>query len=176
MSERDSQPGSPAAQGGGEPRRPVARSIASPGPPSCARRGNGPVGQWPLQSFLELGAYPSAVPCARLHARQLMWEWELAGLSDDIEILVSELLTNAVNASQSLGQLLPVRLWLLSDRASVLILVWDGDPRPPVRVDAGGESEGGRGLLLVETISDRWDWYVPQDTGGKAVWALVARP
>ncbi len=31
--------------------------------------------EWPLQSFLELGALPGAVPSARLHARHLMWEW-----------------------------------------------------------------------------------------------------
>jgi hypothetical protein len=34
-----------------------------------------------------------------------------------------------------------------------------------------GDAESGRGLLLVETISDKWDWYFPQDTGGKVVWA-----
>ena len=32
---------------------------------------------WPLRSSLELGALPAAVPCARLHARQLAWEWGL---------------------------------------------------------------------------------------------------
>jgi hypothetical protein len=31
--------------------------------------------QWPLRSFLELGALPGAVPYARLHARQVLWEW-----------------------------------------------------------------------------------------------------
>ena len=31
----------------------------------------------PLRSYLELGALPTAVPCARLHARHLMWEWGL---------------------------------------------------------------------------------------------------
>ena len=35
--------------------------------------------QWPLQSSLELGAFPGAVPCARLHARQMLWEWRLTG-------------------------------------------------------------------------------------------------
>src|ERR1035437_2091178 len=54
---------------------------------------------WPLQSRLELAALPSAVPCVRLHARQLLWEWRLAALAETIELLVSELATNAVNAS-----------------------------------------------------------------------------
>jgi hypothetical protein len=35
---------------------------------------------WPLRSSLELGALPTAVPCARLHARHLVWEWGLDGL------------------------------------------------------------------------------------------------
>jgi hypothetical protein len=50
----------------------------------------------PLRSYLELGALPTAVPCARLHARHLMWEWGLMRLTADIELAVSELVTNAV--------------------------------------------------------------------------------
>jgi hypothetical protein len=56
--------------------------------PSAAR--------WPLESFLELGAFPGAVPCARLHTRQVLWEWGLAALGETSELLVSELVTNAV--------------------------------------------------------------------------------
>jgi anti-sigma regulatory factor (Ser/Thr protein kinase) len=129
-------------------------------------------GEWPLQDFIELGALPGAVPCARLHVRQVLWEWGLTGLSECVELLVSELVTNSVAASQSLERIFPVRLWLLSGRARVLILVWDANPQPPVRTVAGVEDESGRGLLLVETISSRWDWYVPhQGVGGKVVWA-----
>ncbi len=47
--------------------------------------------QWPLHSYLELGALPTAVPCARLHARHLLREWGLNGLAADAELLVSEL-------------------------------------------------------------------------------------
>jgi anti-sigma regulatory factor (Ser/Thr protein kinase) len=100
--------------------------------------------------------YPGAVPCARLHVRQLMWEWGLVGLSENVEILVSELVTNAIHASQSLERAFPVGLSLLSDKSRVLILVWDANPRPPVRMDVNEEAETGRGLLLVETLSDQW--------------------
>ncbi len=127
---------------------------------------------WPLQSFLELGALPGAVPCARLHARQLLWEWGLTALRDDVELLVSELVTNAVRASQSMEQVFPVRLRLLSDRSQVLILVWDANPQPPVPIDPG-EDETGRGLVLVEALSERWDWGATPDTGGKMVWCIV---
>src|SRR5579862_5146488 len=54
---------------------------------------------WPLCSYLELGALPTAVPCARLHARHVLWEWGLNGLAADTELLVSELVTNAIKAT-----------------------------------------------------------------------------
>jgi anti-sigma regulatory factor (Ser/Thr protein kinase) len=134
------------------------------------RRANGP---WPLQDFLELGALASAVPCARLHARQILREWGLASLGEITELLVSELITNAVKASRAIRQGSPVRLWLVSDRAQVLILVWDASPRPPVRSDASREAENGRGLVLVEAISAQWGWYGSRDSDGKFVWAIA---
>jgi len=131
--------------------------------------------EWPLRSFLELGALPGAVPCARLHARNVLWEWGLTHLSESVELLISELITNAIKASQSAERILPVRLSLSSDNQRVLIQVWDANPQPPVRVDANDDAESGRGLLLVETLSEHWDWYVPQDMGGKVVRSLVIR-
>jgi anti-sigma regulatory factor (Ser/Thr protein kinase) len=136
-------------------------------------QGMGMDSEWPLQDFIELGALPGAVPCARLHARQLMCEWGLTGLSESIELLVSELVTNAMHASRAMEPISPLRLWLLTDKTRVMILVWDGSPQPPERMNISGDGESGRGLLLVETISDKWDWYFPQDIGGKVVWALL---
>ena len=91
---------------------------------------------WPLRSCLELGAFPSAVPCARLHTRQIVWEWGLGGIAETVELVVSELTTNAVNASAvaagpargKAGWLAPrwVALFLASDRHQVLVQVWDG--------------------------------------------------
>jgi anti-sigma regulatory factor (Ser/Thr protein kinase) len=130
---------------------------------------------WPLRDFLELGALPTAVPCARLHARLLVREWGLATMVGNVEILVSELVTNAVHASRALGPVFPVRLWLLADAARVLIIVWDASPQLPVRAEISTEAESGRGLLLVEMLSDEWGtWAVP--AGGKTVWALTGTP
>jgi anti-sigma regulatory factor (Ser/Thr protein kinase) len=145
-----------------------------PVPPS-GRDGKSMTGEWPLQDFLELGALPGAVPCARLHARQVMWEWGLAALAGSAEIIVSELVTNAVHAARSLEWTSSVRLWLLSEKARVLILVWDANPQQPARVHADEEAESGRGLLLVETISDQWGSFATQETGGKTVWAAVTQ-
>jgi anti-sigma regulatory factor (Ser/Thr protein kinase) len=94
-------------------------------------------------------------------------------------LVVSEIVTNAVQASRSLVQQPGVlRFWLLSDKERVLILVWDASPRAPV---PSGQSPGhpyerGRGLILVEAISHKWSWYFVQETGGKVVWALCLHP
>ena len=139
---------------------------------------------WPLRSYMELGSLPSAVPCARLHAKQLVWEWGLEELNDTVELVVSELVTNAQRVSAGLtwsrywGQWRPgvpsVRLWLCADRQKVLIQVWDADERMPEPQSVDLEAESGRGLLLVETLCTEWGTYVPEGGGGKVVWATIS--
>ena len=118
--------------------------------------------EWPLQSYLELAALPSAVPCARLHARQILWEWGQATLAGAAELLVSELITNAVQASSDAATGRPgaasqpsaaspdrvptVRFWLAADHQQVLIQVWDACRREPQVQDPAPEAESGRGL------------------------------
>ena len=85
---------------------------------------------WPPHNYLELGALPTAVACARLHARNLLWEWGLDWLAPDAELLVAELVTSAVKATAARDEE-AVRLRLSSDGTRVLIEVWDADPRPP---------------------------------------------
>jgi anti-sigma regulatory factor (Ser/Thr protein kinase) len=136
-------------------------------------RGQAVAGEWPLQSYLELGALPGAVPCARLHAKQVLWEWELSAFSENAELLLSELVTNAIQASLSAERIPPVRLWLSSDRSRLLIQVQDTNHWPPTRTSADGQNESGRGLLLVDTISTEWGWHTENDQSGKIVWALI---
>jgi anti-sigma regulatory factor (Ser/Thr protein kinase) len=129
--------------------------------------------QWPLQDFLELGALAGAVPCARLHARHVLWEWGLRTLMDSTELLVAELVTNAVNASRAMTQARPVGLSLASGSGRVLILVSDANPEPPLRINTSDEAENGRGLMLVEAISERWGWYFSASSDRKVVWAVI---
>lgn len=134
---------------------------------------------WPLRSHLELGALPGAVPCARLHTKLVLWEWGLGGLSEVAELLTSELVTNAVQATVAWTIPAAVRLRLSSNKAHLLIEVWDADPRPPKPkvVDADDFpplEEGGRGLFLVTTLSKQSGWYPVRNRGGKVVWAEVA--
>jgi len=128
--------------------------------------------QWPLRDFLEYGALPSAVPSARLHARQIVWEWGLSALSENVELLVSELMTNGIAAAHETEPISPVRLWLLADTTRILILVWDASPHPPAPGQADEYVESGRGLLLVQALSQRWGSYPTPQMGGKVVWAL----
>ena len=130
--------------------------------------------QWPLRDFLELGALTGAAPSARLHARQIMWEWELTPFTEAVEQIVAELVTNSVAAARAIPHLPPVRLWLLSDTRKVLILVWDADPQLPALREADEHAERGRGLLLVQAFSERWGSYATPQTGGKVVWALCS--
>jgi hypothetical protein len=51
---------------------------------------------WPLHRFLELAALPTAVPCARLHAKHVLWEWGLADLADNVELIVSDSLNLSI--------------------------------------------------------------------------------
>jgi hypothetical protein len=166
------------AQGGTGTVAGTAAPVRSPRPsgapvpvPPAQDRGTDMAADWPVQDFLELGALPGAVPSARLHTRQLLWEWALTSLSQAAEQVVSELTTNAVAAARAMPQIPPVRLWLLTDKRQVLILVWDANPQPPAPIQAGDYAESGR-TVLVAMFSDRWGTYPTPQMGGKVVWAL----
>lgn len=113
---------------------------------------------WPMVSFLELAALPTAVPCGRLHAREILWEWRLHHLSVDAELLVSELLTNAVKASWSSAGAGLIALRLLANREQLLIEVWDDSPADPQHRYGDSASESGRGLSVIEALSNRWGY------------------
>ena len=132
---------------------------------------------WPLRSSLELGALSTAVPCACLHVKHVLWEWGLNGLAESAELLVSELVTNAVNTSGQPGQ--TVGLNLAGNATRVLIEVRDADPRPPAPSEPGepGADGTGDGVLLIAALSTDWNWYPTQDPPGKVVWCeLSAEP
>ena len=137
----------------------------------------------PAVAGLTLAAVPSAVRCARVFVRACLRQWGLASLAEDSELVISELVTNAVQAtgiteaeprwSQLDGlAVIHVRL-VLSDR-SIVIATWDRNPGPPVPAEPGTDSENGRGLAIVAALCQRWDYTAAQ--GGKYVWAELAIP
>ncbi len=163
------------------PRIVAGRHIEARVPPPLPSGCSGPY------SYLELAPLKTAVACARLHTRLMLWEWTspvLADLTDSAELLVSEIVTNAVQAADGLmGSRFaglwtpgrpPVRFWLVRERQGVIILVWDGNDRWPVRQDTSPDDECGRGLLLVEALSQEWGCFIPNQSSGKVVWAVIA--
>ena len=141
-------------------------------------------------SSLEFGGLPGAVPCARMHARQVFAERGLNELAETAELLVSELVTNAVQASLATGDLLGIRQRLYAGRPgqrptaagadgsgpAVVAEVWDLCPEPPLPKASGPASENGRGLQLVEALAAEWGWYEPPGWPGTAVWCLILAP
>jgi anti-sigma regulatory factor (Ser/Thr protein kinase) len=183
MPERDHTPSSAGAEYAAATALPFAAAVLSHDPvpvlsSGCSRQEALCVQpqSWPLRSHLELAPLPGAVTCARLHAKQVAWEWGVRGFAETIELLVSELTTNAVQAVVGLPQPESILFWLASDRVRVLIEIWDVSPRPPASkaLTDGGvpepDEEGGRGLFLVAALSHRWGWYPVRQWGGKVVW------
>jgi anti-sigma regulatory factor (Ser/Thr protein kinase) len=133
-------------------------------------------------SCVALPAMASSVATARMHVRRLLGRWRLPALVDDVELVVSEMITNAIKATN----VVPARASYpeLYDRLEVVCLcvylrpdvllveVWDPRQEPPVPRAALPEDEGGRGLLLVESLTSGWGTRWPK-TGGKVVWAAV---
>ncbi|WP_242433084.1 ATP-binding protein, partial [Streptomyces sp. Root264] len=109
---------------------------------------------------------PEAARHARRFTRRSLRGWGVADTAMDAALLVvSELVTNALVHTDG-----PVRLdFTLIDRR-LRVAVTDASPRTPFQpTDPGWEATGGRGILLVEAVSDSWGT-VPV-SGGKQVWS-----
>ena len=130
---------------------------------------------WPLRSYLELAALDTAPGSARAHAGAVLWEWELADITDEAALIVSELVTNAILSTQAAHLPDPVRMWMLgSSGASVLFLIWDATDPAPVRRVTTPDADHGRGLDIVDALCTRWGTYYPDGHhDGKVVWALT---
>lgn len=111
----------------------------------------------------------AAVPLVRERVTRQLDIWGLAALADTAALLVSEVVTNAIRYART-----PIVLSMLSLRDRVEVAVSDGDGRLPRLRPAGARDEGGRGLALVEALSNRWG---ARPTGtGKVVWFSLGRP
>ncbi|MFK0294459.1 SpoIIE family protein phosphatase [Streptomyces sp. NPDC090442] len=120
------------------------------------------VGDW------SLAPEPRSVARARELARDQLTDWGLSALVDTTELLVSELVTNALRHGHG-----EIRLRLLLDR-TLVCEVWDADLAQPRRRRARDTDEGGRGLQLVGLLSERWG--SRRTPRGKTVWFELALP
>lgn len=111
----------------------------------------------------DLPSDPAAVADARKTASRMLSEWGLEELVFTTELVVSELVTNAIRYSDG-----PIRLRLIKERALVCE-VFDGGATAPHLRHPRTTDEGGRGLLLVSQVTQRWGTrFVPD---GKIIWA-----
>ncbi len=120
------------------------------------------VGDW------SLAPEARSVARARELAREQLLDWGLQELVDTTELLVSELVTNALRHGHG-----EIRLRLLLDR-TLVCEVWDADLAQPRRRRARDTDEGGRGLQLVGLLSQGWG--SRRTPRGKTVWFELALP
>ncbi|THA29617.1 PAS domain S-box protein [Streptomyces sp. A1277] len=120
------------------------------------------VGDW------RLPREPRSVGRARELARDQLTAWGLDELVDTTELLVSELVTNALRYGEG-----EIRLRLLRDR-TLVCEVWDAGLVQPRRRRARDTDEGGRGLQLVGLLSAAWG--ARRTPRGKTVWFELPLP
>jgi anti-sigma regulatory factor (Ser/Thr protein kinase)/anti-anti-sigma regulatory factor len=108
-----------------------------------------------------------ALAAARYVTRDACRRWNLPHLADDAEIIVSEIVANAVQHAGG-----PVDLVLTRRSRHLHLSVRDRSTEPPVRSTPDPESlMGGRGLLLLDAFASGWGSAATDD--GKAVWATL---
>ncbi|MBN0042592.1 SpoIIE family protein phosphatase [Streptomyces actuosus] len=111
---------------------------------------------------------PAAVREVRALVGRQLAEWDLEELEFTTELILSELVTNAIRYGSA-----PVRVRLLLDR-TLICEVFDGSSTSPHLRYAALSDEGGRGLFLVAQLAERWGTrYTPN---GKIIWTEQPLP
>ena len=123
------------------------------------------------------GTDAGSVRAARDFTIATLQRWGATDRRDDIAIVVSELLTNALrHALPDPGaprSRCPLRLGLLQPGPYVVCAVADPSQQPPVPKEPSYLAETGRGLHVISALADTWGYTTPGDTG-KAVWAMFS--
>ncbi|WP_455354129.1 SpoIIE family protein phosphatase [Streptomyces sp. SYSU K217416] len=116
----------------------------------------------------DLPADPAVVHRIRSDVTAQLADWDLAELEFSTELMISELVTNAIRYG---GE--PIRLRLIRDHV-LTCEVWDGSSTSPRLRRAATTDEGGRGLFLVAQLSQRWGTRYTAD--GKVIWTEQPLP
>lgn len=126
-----------------------------------------------------LGFHPVSVRTARDFALTTLRDWGAHQITEDIRLVVSELVSNAIQHAApptvDRGFAQPIQLCLLKRPSHVACMVIDPSPCPPMPPAflPVSERENGRGLYLVQSFSTDWGYRV-LDGRGKIVWAVLA--
>ena len=114
---------------------------------------------------------PYSVQMARFYVRAALGYHDLSHYAGDVEMVTSELVSNAVAHASAAA--IDLTLLRLGDSGAVMVVVTDLSPDPPVKRDLTGDAEHGRGLHVVEALSYSWGW-APCGLG-KAVYAIFTK-
>jgi len=118
-----------------------------------------------------------SVHAAREFTNATLQQWGITDRREDITIVVSELLTNALQHAlpgpRAPRSRYPLRLGLLQTGPCVLCAVADPSRQLPVPKELSYLAETGRGLHLISALADTWGCTTPSDRG-KAVWAMFS--
>ena len=114
----------------------------------------------------ELDATVRAPARARALAADLLQQRHIDGIGDELALVVSELVTNAVRHAEP-----PLRLELQADDHRVTVAVADGSTGHPRPREAADDAEGGRGLPMIELLAAETG--VRPHPPGKTVWAAL---
>jgi len=119
----------------------------------------------------EAPAEPRGISAVRHEARRTIQDWGLGEVADAAELIVSELLTNAL----LYGNVEILALELTLDDLWLSLSVADANPTPPYPCGIDEQAEGGRGLYLTVALADAWGFRAT--SAGKTVFAeFLARP
>ncbi|MFG2309171.1 SpoIIE family protein phosphatase [Streptomyces sp. NPDC048566] len=117
----------------------------------------------------EVGADPARVAPVRKQVADRLEGWGLTEATFTAELVVSELVTNAIRYGEP-----PIRLRLIHDETTLICEVSDTSHTAPHLRRAQISDEGGRGLLLVAQLTQRWgSRHTPE---GKTIWAELSLP
>ena len=134
----------------------------------------------PAVTSCSLSPVPEEARTARQFVRDLLTCWGLGYLSDDAELIIAELVGNAVRhglrtsrPARTFGKEAPsLRLCLLRRIGEVMLAVTDPSEEAPAPRTPSSDGESGRGLQIVGALSYVWGWS-PIEGNGKAVWAVL---
>ncbi|MGW5497820.1 SpoIIE family protein phosphatase [Streptomyces olivaceoviridis] len=116
-----------------------------------------------------------AVRAARGFVHECLCDWGLADLSDDLELITSELVTNALIHA---GSDVDLRLRAFGDRVRLEVRDADSDPPVPTAYsltdEGSARAEHGRGLYLVDALAHTWN--TSPSGRGKTVWLELDIP
>ncbi|MEV5798454.1 SpoIIE family protein phosphatase [Streptomyces collinus] len=112
----------------------------------------------------DIPADPALVAPIRKQVVDQLERWSLTGIAFTAELVVSELVTNAIRYGAR-----PIRLRLIHDAATLIVEVSDTSHTAPHLRRAKTFDEGGRGLLLVAQLTQRWG--SRHTAEGKTIWA-----